>query len=86
MNKSDDPTYNDDKYKSWLNWCLENAIGSINYNKHHRVRWTRTIPGHCTSYHTFPDYEQACKYVRDNLNKKENHNWKYYITDFDCFK
>ena len=71
MDKSDDPTYNDDKYKSWLNWCLENARGSINYDKPHRVKWTSTIPGGGSEYANFPNYEQACKYVRDNLNKKE---------------
>ena len=65
MDKSDDPTDNDDK--SWLNWCLENAIGSINYDKPHRVTWTQTIPGAGSEYSNFPNYEQACIYVRDNL-------------------
>lgn len=87
MNKSDVPTYNDDKYKSWLNWCLENAIGSINYNKPHRVRWAKI--GNETDFseeYTFPNYKQACIYVRDILdvgdwNGKFSDYLKWKITD-----
>ena len=85
MDKSDDPTYN--AFKLSLTCYSEHAIGRINYHKRHRVRWAKI--GNETDFseeYTFPNYKQACIYVRDILdvgdwNGKFSDYLKWKITD-----
>jgi hypothetical protein len=60
---SDDPTYS--KYKLSLTHYLETAIGIINYENPHRLRWTDEYSSDSL---TFPNYKAACIYIRDILD------------------
>ena len=90
MDKSDDPTYN--AFKLSLTWYSEHAIGRINYHKRHRVRWAKI--GNETDFseeYTFPNYKQACIYVRDFLDDKDYNDefvdyFKWKITDLHSWE
>ena len=91
MDKSDDPTYN--AFKLSLTWYSEHAIGRINYHKRHRVRWVKI--GNETDFseeYTFPNYKQACIYVRDFIDTKDPYTdefsdyFKWKITDLHSWE
>ena len=65
---SDDPTYS--KYKLPLTHYLETAIGIINYENPHRLRWSYEYSSDSL---TFPNYKAACIYIRDILDTKDTY-------------